>query len=529
MLNKRQIQNNSGWFPNSNHSIFIANFFNRTVRCNNSRLTKDNYNRGAIDNKAWASKLSLLLMVVLVCAVYGKADVMTYRPSAQGYANAQAVTSYETDQISLVFSKGSGSVNPAYYQSGGGNLRVYGNNMISVKAKGGYTILEVTINYSGTKAFTSNIGSFDGNVWSGTSQSVVFSVEGGSGNNQISSIAVSYEKTETDPYWLADYYSSLEGLKGGALKKAAKETARKNYHRIPYGTEYNGGLCTWQGFYYADTRMVGGELCWWDMYSEINVPAPSYTSHGSLNIEHAVPNSWWGTNDTQKKGTDAYYDLFNLNPSDATANSYKQNYPLGEISRLTWSNEGDITMIGVPTSNTGGGAAYVFEPADEYKGDFARAYFYVFTAYDDISWRTSSVNYMYDRASLLTLKPWAYQMLLQWSREDPISEKEIERNEAIYQYQGNRNPFIDNPELAEHIWGSKNDTGFHYGGSPGGDEGDDTPGGGSSVGTLYEGPDNVEIVVYNMQGVRLSVSSPYEVGSLAPGLYIVNGQKVLVK
>lgn len=258
------------------------------------------------------------------------------------------------------------------------------------------------------------------------------------------------------------YYDRLEGLSGVSLKKAVKAAAR-NHTVIEYGTP------TWQVFIESDTRMVNGQRCWWDMYSPDNVPAPSATSHNGLNIEHSVANSWWG-------GTknDAYKDLIHLNPSNSDANSRKSNYPLGEIQNQTWSN--GVTFVGKPASGSCGGATYVYEPADEYKGDFARVFFYMFTIYDDIAWKTSGgYGFMYEPSSDLLLKPWAYEMLLRWAREDPVSQKEIDRNEAIYRHQKNRNPFIDNPELAEYIWGSRKNTPFHVDGTVNPDPGPDTP------------------------------------------------------
>ena len=246
------------------------------------------------------------------------------------------------------------------------------------------------------------------------------------------------------------YYSGLEGKSGVSLKRAVKAAAQ--YHTaISYG---NG---SWEVFLESDTRIIGGQRVWWDMYSSNNVAAPNASSHSGMNIEHGVPNSWWG-----KTNNNAYKDLFHLNPSDSEANSRKGNYPLGEIAQQTWSN--GVTFVGHPTSTTGDDASLVYEPADEYKGDFARAYFYMFTIYDDIAW-TSSWDWMYNTSSDLLLRPWAYEMLLRWAKEDPVSQKEIDRNEAIYKHQKNRNPFIDFPELAEYIWGSKKNSPFHLDGS----------------------------------------------------------------
>ena len=254
----------------------------------------------------------------------------------------------------------------------------------------------------------------------------------------------------------AGYYDDLEGQSGVSLKKKVKSVAR-NHTAISYGTD------TWEVFLESDTRVIGSQRCWWDMYSSNNVPAPNYSSHDGMNIEHSVANSWWG-------GTknDAYKDIVHLNPSNSDANSRKSNYPLGEIGTQTWSN--GVTFIGKPKSGNGGGSTYVYEPCDEYKGDFARVFFYMFTIYDDIAWK-SNCNWMFDTSSDLLLKPWAYEMLLRWAKEDPVSQKEIDRNDAIYKHQKNRNPFIDCPELAEHIWGSKKNQPYHFDGS----EDPDTP------------------------------------------------------
>lgn len=243
------------------------------------------------------------------------------------------------------------------------------------------------------------------------------------------------------------YYDSLSGLNGVSLRKAVKNVVR-NHTRISYGAS------TWEAFKTTDTHFVDGRLCWWDMYSNENVLVSG--GHDGLNIEHSVAKSWWGG------GTnDAYCDLFNLNPSNISANSAKSNYPLGEISNITWQN--GVTFVGSPVSGQGGGNGKVYEPADQYKGDFARGFMYMFTVYDDISW-ASSCAWMFTPGTTDLFKQWAIELLLKWHRQDPVSDKEINRNEAVYKVQGNRNPFIDSPELAEYIWGTHKDQKYEYNG-----------------------------------------------------------------
>lgn len=247
----------------------------------------------------------------------------------------------------------------------------------------------------------------------------------------------------------AGYYDSLEGKTGTELMKAVKTVGFKNHKTISYGDQ------TWVAFKKTDVRIVNGRECWWDMYSSNNVAVSS--GHPGMNIEHSVANSWWdGTKN------DAYKDIVHLNPSDATANNRKGNFPLGEIADLTWDN--GITFVGKPVSGQGGGSGTVYEPHDDYKGDFARVFMYMFTIYKDMAWGTR-FTWMYDTSSDLMLKPWAYQLLLKWSAADPVSQKERDRNDGIAATQGNRNPFIDLPDLAEYIWGSKKGQPYHVDGA----------------------------------------------------------------
>ena len=105
----------------------------------------------------------------------------------------------------------------------------------------------------------------------------------------------------------------------------------------------------------------------------------------------------------------------------------------------------------------------VFEPADEYKGDFARMYMYFVTCYQDYTWRSSGTN-MFITGSYPTLNSYSQELLLKWHRQDPVSEKELNRNNAVYSFQYNRNPFIDYPQVAEYIWGDSTEYAFNFDG-----------------------------------------------------------------
>ena len=250
------------------------------------------------------------------------------------------------------------------------------------------------------------------------------------------------------------YYQAMDGKSKEALKAAAKLCVQ-NHQTLNYG-QLPG---YWQ---YTDVypELVNGCKRWWEMYSdEVCLIQPnqnafqSFSSYG-MNREHSVPKSWWKYNNNVEY-TPCYSDMWNLYPSNGAANQAKLNYPFGPTDNPRFDN--GVTKVGPPRAGYGGGASNVFEPADEYKGDFARSIFYVATVYDDIHW---TYKYMFVEQAYPTLTPWAMNMLLQWSRKDPVSQKEIERNNLVEQYQGNRNPFVDFPELAEYIWGLRTDETF---------------------------------------------------------------------
>ncbi|MDE7382068.1 MAG: endonuclease [Muribaculaceae bacterium] len=246
------------------------------------------------------------------------------------------------------------------------------------------------------------------------------------------------------------YYNAMNGKRKEALKEAAKQCV-SSHTRLNYSDLPN----QWQ---YTDVypELVNGNKRWWDMYSDavylINSGQSGKTSFSAnkMQREHSVPKSWWKQNGDVEY-TPAYSDLWNLYPSDAAANQAKLNYPFGIVSGNGTFNNG-VSKVGPAKTGFGGGSGMVFEPDDRYKGDFARSIFYMATVYDDLPW---VINYMFNSESWPTLRTWAYDMLLQWSRQDPVSQKEIDRNDRAELYQRNRNPFIDFPELAEYIWGTR--------------------------------------------------------------------------
>ncbi len=260
-----------------------------------------------------------------------------------------------------------------------------------------------------------------------------------------------------------DYYpNALEGSNGEELKTGLHNLL-KNHTRIAYGSRDYDGACTWTVFKKADVRPDGKV---WDMYSNNSYTFSSGAAKG-MNIEHSVPKSWWGDSDYDESTPgypyqyDASYDLHHLVPSDSQANSAKSNHPLGEVIDVSFDN--GVSKVGSGYANSNNPIS-LFEPADEYKGDFARMYLYFVTCYQDYYWQSRALS-MFANNAYPTLNAYGQSLLLQWHRQDPVSDKEIDRNNAVYSFQGNRNPYIDYPNMVEYIWGDSIDYAFSFSGT----------------------------------------------------------------
>ena len=177
------------------------------------------------------------------------------------------------------------------------------------------------------------------------------------------------------------------------------------------------------------------------------------------NREHSIPNSWWGGSDTDT----AYTDLHHMFPVDGWVNNERGNHPFGDCANGVAKGTGKLG-----TCTFSGYNGTVFEVADEYKGDFARVYFYFATRYmTRISNYTSGTgNVVFTASTYLGLTNWAINQLLEWHRNDPVSTLETRRNDAVYTIQKNRNPFVDYPELVEYIWGNKKGSVWNPSGAP---------------------------------------------------------------
>jgi hypothetical protein len=132
-------------------------------------------------------------------------------------------------------------------------------------------------------------------------------------------------------------------------------------------------------------------------------------------------------------------------PTDGYVNNRRSNYPFGVVGSATWTSTNGSK---VGTNTYPGYSSTVFEPIDAYKGDLARSMMYMSVRYytEDSGFGSSGAT---NKSNLL---PWYANMLYAWHLKDTVSTKEINRNNAIFTFQKNRNPFIDHPEFAAEIW-----------------------------------------------------------------------------
>jgi endonuclease I len=250
------------------------------------------------------------------------------------------------------------------------------------------------------------------------------------------------------------YYNAAEGKSDAALKTQLSSIISANYKDPGYDGLYN--------VYKTSDVLPNGKV--WDMYSikadgtanyfysqSSSDQCGSYSKEGDCyNREHTFCDSWLGQASPQRS------DAHHLVPTDGYVNNRRSSYPHGKVGSVSWTSSNG-SKLGTSDPSTGYSGT-VFEPIDEFKGDFARMYFYVATRYESkiAGWvNNGSANQILAGNSYPAYKDWFYTLMVQWSNQDPVSQKEIDRNNAVYAIQNNRNPYIDYPDLVNYIWGSK--------------------------------------------------------------------------
>lgn len=264
----------------------------------------------------------------------------------------------------------------------------------------------------------------------------------------------------------AGYYNTASGT-GYALKTQLHNIIKNSHTPQTYGDLWN--LFTTSAFrdnYYENNNSL------LDIYSEkptgpdnyeyttTNQQCGNYGGEGDCyNREHLVPQSFFDNFLIEPMKSDPFHVV----PSDGYVNGQRSNFPFGVVGTANYTSSN--TSKRGNNINTGYAAGYssvVFEPINEFKGDVARAFFYFITRYQDLmvdfynSANASScpAKAMFDGSSNKALSTTFLNILYQWHLQDPVSAKETAQNNAIFNFQGNRNPYIDNPQWVATVWGA---------------------------------------------------------------------------
>jgi len=257
----------------------------------------------------------------------------------------------------------------------------------------------------------------------------------------------------------AGYYDNASGKSCGTLKTALKTIVTTGNTPRTYSD-------LWTQYPISDIKPrtvgTGSTNVIYDIYSSIPGGTdpyqftPSTNQCGSYNgendcynREHSVPQSWFNGNTAVPGPTTDYHHIF---PTDGFVNGKRSNFIYGEVATASYTS---LNGSKLGTSSFAGLTGTVFEPIDSFKGDVARAFLYFVTRYED-DMVTNATN----AEALQAFEPNTFpsidiaylKLMIRWHALDPVSAKEIARNNAAYTFQGNRNPFVDHPEYVAQVW-----------------------------------------------------------------------------
>lgn len=250
------------------------------------------------------------------------------------------------------------------------------------------------------------------------------------------------------------YYSTATGT--GYVLKTQLYNKITNHTNLGYAGLWSAYATTDRDNQYENDNTV------FDLYSE-NPTGPdpvtfiystnqcgTYTTQGNCyNREHIIPQSIF--NSASPMVSDAHFIV----PVDGYVNGMRSDNPHGNVAVASWTS---LNGSKRGTSAVAGYTGTVFEPLDEFKGDIARMYFYFATRYENVVAGYTTYA-MFNGSSNQVFSTAFLNMLITWHNQDTVSAREIARNNAIYNLQNNRNPFIDHPEYVGIIWGGGSGSG----------------------------------------------------------------------
>ncbi|WP_299252518.1 endonuclease [uncultured Lacinutrix sp.] len=268
----------------------------------------------------------------------------------------------------------------------------------------------------------------------------------------------------------ADYYDSANGLIGFTLKTELRDITANGHTARTYDQLYDGsGVSGSQGYVdtHSDVNVSSGNVyendgTVLDMYSENPLGTDPYNFTHNVdeggnqnaegdcyNREHIVPQSSFNSAFPMQS------DIHHVIPTDCRVNNFRSSYPFANVANATWTS---LNGSKRGPSSAAGYSGVVFEPIDEFKGDIARALLYFATRYENTINGYTSFD-MFNGSNDQVFFPWAIDTLLDWHNNvDPVDQRERDRNNAAFNFQGNANPFVDHPEYADLIWNPNPDT-----------------------------------------------------------------------
>lgn len=249
----------------------------------------------------------------------------------------------------------------------------------------------------------------------------------------------------------ANYYDGTAGLSGAPLKTKLSQIITNGHQDHGYNGLWTAYQTTDRDYFYENNGKI------LDIYSE-NPTGPdpyeyspgtnqcgNYSVEGDCyNREHIVPQSLFNENSPMVS------DVHFIRATDGKVNGMRSNHPFGKVGTASFTS---LNGSKVGNSVSAGYGGTVFEPIDEFKGDVARMIFYFVTRYETQLSSFSDGN-MLGNTAYPGLQTWELNQLLAWNALDPVSAVEVQRNNASYTFQGNRNPYIDNPSFVNLVWGT---------------------------------------------------------------------------
>ena len=248
------------------------------------------------------------------------------------------------------------------------------------------------------------------------------------------------------------YYDGTAGLSGSALKTKLSSIISSGHQTKSYDAlddEYPNS--DKDSYYEKDGTVL-------DIYSENPTETDPYVYQFGVkkcgnykiegdcyNKEHIFPQGYFN------KASPMVSDIHHIVPTDGKVNGMRSNFPFGNVGSSVSYTSKNGSKLG--TSNSVNYSGKVFEPINEFKGDVARMIFYFATRYE-AKLKDFDANDILTNTSFPGIQSWELEVLKQWHTQDPVSQREIDRNNAAYTYQGNRNPFIDHQEYVAQIWGT---------------------------------------------------------------------------